>query len=134
MTPVGPALRHSDRILVVEDEPAVRQVIQWALEAEGFEVETAGNGHEALDKAREREPSLVLLDLELPELEGETVAQRLRQRCGDVPIVVTTVGQVMAGEAQGTGAVDHLTKPFHRGELIDAVQRALARLEVRKEA
>lgn len=129
-----PGVRQDDHILVVEDEPAVRQVMQWALEAEGYRVDTAGDEHEALYKAGEREPSLVLLDLQLPRVDAATLAEDLRRRFGDLPIVLTTVEDVAADDAPRAWAVEHLTKPFHRRELIGAVQRGLARTDLRKEA
>jgi DNA-binding response OmpR family regulator len=69
---------------VVDDDPEILSLLKWGLSYEGYAVETASNGAEALSKAREKEPDLVVLDVMMPEMDGVEVARRLRQ-AGDVP-------------------------------------------------
>jgi len=81
---------------VVDDDPEILSLLKWGLSYEGYAVETASNGAEALSKAREKEPDLVVLDVMMPEMDGVEVARRLRQ-AGDVPILMLTArGTVVA--------------------------------------
>ena len=81
---------------MVDDDPEILSLLKWGLSYEGYAVETASNGAEALSKAREKEPDLVVLDVMMPEMDGVEVARRLRQ-AGDVPILMlTTRGTVAA--------------------------------------
>jgi len=83
------------RILVVDDDPEILSLLKWGLSYEGYAVETASNGAEALSKAREKEPDLVVLDVMMPEMDGVEVARRLRQ-AGDVPILMLTARGTVA--------------------------------------
>jgi len=81
---------------VVDDDPEILSLLKWGLSYEGYAVETVSNGVEALSKAREKEPDLVVLDVMMPEMDGVEVARRLRQ-AGDVPILMLTArGTVVA--------------------------------------
>jgi CheY-like chemotaxis protein len=114
-------------ILVVDDDPEIRQMIQWALEDEGWTVETAADGRQALDQATRSRPSLVVLDMGLPLLDGDGVAAGLRVAYGAaIPIVVVTADGRAAEKADRVGARAHLAKPFEIEALCDAVRRALA--------
>ena len=114
-------------ILVVEDDVYVRQTIEWALEDEGLPVETATNGQQALEWARDRKPGLVILDMGLPIVDGFGVADGLRAAYGDgVPILTVTADGRAAEKARRVGAVDYLHKPFEIEALIGAVRRALS--------
>lgn len=114
------------RILVVEDDPVLRQSIQWALEDEGLQVDTAADGRQALGQLARRRPALVLLDMRLPIVGGEAVADGLHAAYGDeVPIVVITADGRAAEKARRVGAVDFLAKPFEIDDLIGVVHRAL---------
>src|SRR5215213_6131211 len=89
--PSWPGVRPSAPILVVEDDAPLRQTIQWTLEDEGLHIELAVDGEEALAKLRDRRPSLVLLDMGLPRVDGFGVAEGLRALYGEtVPIMVMT--------------------------------------------
>lgn len=113
-------------VLVVEDDNDLRQTIQWLLEDEGFEVETAGDGKEALDHARQRKPALVLLDMNLPILDGYGVANGLRSIYGSTISILTMTADGRAAEkAQRIGALGYLSKPFELDALINAVRAAL---------
>ncbi len=113
-------------VLVVEDDSDLRQTIQWMLEDEGFLVETAADGREALDRAAQRKPSLVILDMGLPIIDGNGVAAGLRSTYGDnVTILTMTADGRAAEKAQRIGAIGYLSKPFDLDALVNAVRSAL---------
>jgi DNA-binding response OmpR family regulator len=115
------------RVLVVEDDRPIAEVLQRSLRLEGYEVRTSGDGKEALDLAQSFLPDLVVLDLGLPGLDGIEVARALRQR-DDTPILMLTARDSVESRVQGldSGADDYLVKPFERQELL-ARMRALLR-------
>jgi two-component system response regulator RegX3 len=117
-----------DRILVVEDEPALAEAIEYALEAEGFAVETAGDGNRALDVARTTPYDVLILDLMLPGLSGLEVCRRLRAEASPLPILMLTAKDAEVDRVLGleVGADDYVTKPFSMAELVARV-RALIR-------
>jgi DNA-binding response OmpR family regulator len=113
-------------VLVVDDDPPMRQAIRWALEDEGLEVETAADGQQAVDLARQRRPSLVVLDIRLPVLDGFTVADELRAVHGPgLPILAISADGRITVKARRLGAYAHLAKPFELDELVLAVRRGL---------
>jgi DNA-binding response OmpR family regulator len=114
-------------VLVVEDEPTLRETLAEALEAEGYRIVTAADGREALTRFRAERPDLVLLDLMLPELSGIEVCRIIRQESG-VPIVMLTAKDSEIDKVVGLelGADDYVTKPFSLREL-SARLRALFR-------
>jgi DNA-binding response OmpR family regulator len=115
-------------VLIVEDDPHLRQTIEWTLQDEGYAIALAADGQEALDQARRERPALVLLDMGLPRIDGFGVAEGLRAAYGDgahgVPVVVMTADDRAAEKARRVGAVDYLRKPFDLDELIETVRRA----------
>jgi DNA-binding response OmpR family regulator len=114
-------------ILVVEDDLDLRQTILWTLQDEGHEVEGAGDGKEALERARQRKPALVLLDMGLPLLDGDGVAAGLRSTYGDTVLIVTMTADGRAREkAQRIGAIGYLSKPFELDDLLAMVQKTLS--------
>ncbi len=114
-------------VLVVEDDSDLRQTIQWMLEDEGFLVETARDGREALDRATQHKPSLVVLDMNLPIIDGNGVAAGLRSTYGsNVTILTMTADGRAAEKAQHIGAIGYLSKPFELDALVNAVRSALA--------
>jgi len=115
-------------VLVVEDDTDLRQTIQWTLEDEGLTVETAGDGREALECAARRQPSLVVLDMGLPVLDGNGVADGLHATYGDAVTILTMTADGRAAEkARRVGAIGYVTKPFELDVLIAAVWKALGR-------
>jgi len=120
-------LTASGRILVVEDDEAIADVVRRALRQEGHEVRAAADGVEALDLADEFIPDLVVLDLGLPRLDGVEVCRRLRAE-SDVPILILTARSETEDRVEGldSGADDYLVKPFELSELL-ARTRALMR-------
>jgi DNA-binding response OmpR family regulator len=114
-------------VLVVDDDPDVRQVLRWALEDAGFDVLTAADGVTALAQAERRPPGVVVLDHGLPNTDGTHVASSLRQICGEqLPILIVTADGRAAEKARRAGAYGFLHKPFDDTVLIDAVRRGFA--------
>jgi two-component system, OmpR family, KDP operon response regulator KdpE len=114
------------RILVVDDEPAIRRAVRTNLARHGFLVETADNGREALDLHARVHPDLILLDLGLPDLDGTEIIREVRAH-SDTPIVVLSVREAERDKvaALDLGADDYLTKPFGVDELLARVRVAL---------
>jgi two-component system response regulator HydG len=115
----------SSRVLVIDDDPQVRFLIQVALEDEGFVVGTAMGGAQALRLAAERPPDVVVLDVSLPDVTGDTLAQQLRARWPGLPVLVITADGSAADKAARIGAYAYLHKPFDIGELVALVRRGL---------
>jgi two-component system alkaline phosphatase synthesis response regulator PhoP len=115
-------------VLLVEDEVSIRNVVQVYLEQENYRVVWTDNGPDALKMAREQQPDLIILDLNLPGMDGMEVAARLRQE-SDVYILMLTARSEEADRVAGLriGADDYLTKPFSPHELVARVQAILRR-------
>jgi DNA-binding response OmpR family regulator len=122
-------------ILVVDDEPVLRETLAEALDADGFRVVTAADGREALSRFREHQPDLVVLDLMLPELSGIEVCRIIRAESG-VPIVMLTAKTSELDKVVGLelGADDYVTKPFSLRELSARIRALLRRTEQLAEA
>jgi len=120
-------------ILIVDDDPEIVGFLRRGLIFEGYGVDTAADGREALAKVREREPDLIILDIMMPGLDGIEVSQRLRQ-ASDVPVLMLTARGTVADRVAGldSGADDYLVKPFAFDELLARV-RALLRRRQSKE-
>jgi len=120
-------------ILVVDDEKNIVELARIYLRNEGFQIEAAYDGREAIEKARALKPSLVVLDLMLPEIDGMEVCRTLRRE-SDVPIVMLTARSDDMDKIIGLeiGADDYLTKPFNPRELVARIKAVLRRSEVAK--
>jgi DNA-binding response OmpR family regulator len=116
------------RVLVVEDDDDIAQVLQRSLRMEGYDVRLAADGVTALDQAHAFLPDLVILDLGLPRLDGMDVARELRGR-DDVPILMLTARDALEARVEGldAGADDYLVKPFERQELLARLRALLRR-------
>jgi two-component system response regulator MprA len=116
------------RVLVVEDDPDIGDVVRRSLRREGYDVRLASDGGEALDEAAVFEPDAVVLDLGLPKVDGIEVSRRLRAD-GDVPILMLTARDSVDSRVEGldSGADDYLVKPFDLQELLARLRALLRR-------
>jgi DNA-binding response OmpR family regulator len=121
-------------ILVVEDEPALRDTLSYNLKKDGFSVEAVGDGRAALDSARKLKPDLIVLDLMLPEIDGFEVCRILRKEM-NTPILMLTARDDEIDRVVGleVGADDYLTKPFSMRELMARVKAQLRRSRLLRE-
>jgi len=121
-------------ILVVDDEPSYRDALSVALQREGFVVETAADGPEAISRFEASRPALVLLDVMLPHMSGVDVCREIRAR-SQVPIIMVTARNAEIDAVVGleVGADDYVTKPFRLRELVARVRAALRRAPNRDE-
>ncbi|MEA2469607.1 MAG: two-component system, OmpR family, response regulator [Thermoleophilaceae bacterium] len=117
------------RVLVVDDEPNIADVISMALRYEGFDVETAATGQEALAGVESYRPHLMVLDIMLPDMEGFEVARRLGGERAELPIVFLTARDTQEDKIRGltTGGDDYVTKPFSLEELVARIRTILRR-------
>jgi len=120
----------NNKILVVEDDKSIREMLIFALETEGFKVDSGKNGTEALKKNSELKPNLVLLDLMLPDINGFEVCKKIQQE-RDIPVIMVTAKNDIVDKVLGLeiGADDYITKPFHIKEVIARVNKSLKRIE-----
>ncbi len=118
-----------ERILIVEDEPAVARGLEYGLSREGFEVLWAATGQRALDLARGRDPHLILLDIRLPDISGFDVCRQLRAEGKRQPILMLTAHDEELDKVLGLelGADDYVVKPYSLRELISRVRALLRR-------
>jgi len=125
-----PAPEDPKRILIIEDDPEIANLLQAELGEAGYRVDWAPGGMQGLVKLREDPPHLIVLDLGLPDLDGSEIARRAKQH-GDVPIIVLTATDAVERKVQLLlgGADDYLTKPFHPAELLARIQVQLRRGE-----
>lgn len=123
-----------EKVLVVEDEPALLETLAYSLGRQGYEVLTAADGPTALKVAQEKHPDLVILDIMLPGLDGFEVCRILRQKT-NVPILMLTARADEIDKVVGLelGADDYLTKPFHMRELLARVKALLRRVRLVRE-
>ncbi|MEI5008105.1 response regulator transcription factor [Streptomyces sp. NPDC087659] len=117
------------RILVVDDEPAVREALQRSLAFEGYAVEVAADGADALAKVESYRPDLVVLDIQMPRMDGLTAARRLRSAGSTLPILMLTARDTVGDRVTGldAGADDYLVKPFELDELLARIRALLRR-------
>jgi DNA-binding response OmpR family regulator len=123
------------RVLVVDDDPDVRQLVEMKLRLDGIETLTATNGQEALDVLAANDVDLVVLDLMMPVMDGIEACRRIREAedMADLPVIMLTA-KAQASDIQAgfsTGATDYVVKPFSPRELLSRVRGSLARAGVR---
>jgi DNA-binding response OmpR family regulator len=121
-------------ILVVEDEPSIAEVVCLYLKRAGYQVLQASDGQAALEILSERTPSLVVLDLMLPKIDGLTITRWLREQ-GDIPIIILTARRAESDRIAGLemGADDYVVKPFSPQELVSRVRAVLRRVSSKSE-
>ena len=133
MSTEHPDLRRPDgtplRILAVDDEPMLTDLLAMALRMEGWEVRTAASGLEALQVARDFEPDALVLDVMMPDLDGMSVLRRLRESGNLVPVVFLTAKDAVADRIAGltAGGDDYVTKPFSLEEVIARLRAVIRR-------
>jgi two-component system response regulator VicR len=120
----------ANKIMVVDDEPDVVDLVKLVLESDGFEVVTAYSGKEALEKIGQEMPDLVLLDIMMPLMDGWEVYSRIKAnpKTKDVPVAMLTAKSQSIDKMIGLHVVkvdDYITKPFGRSELLERVKRIL---------
>lgn len=113
-----------EKILIVEDDEKIARVIQLELEFEGYEVDIAYTGKEALEKYEKSDFSLILLDVMIPELNGLEVLRRIRQKNQEIKIIMLTARDAVMDKVSGldSGANDYMTKPFEVEELLARIR------------
>lgn len=115
--------RAGSRVLVVDDDPSILDTVTSILSSEGFEVMSASGGEQALGLLSSWHPTLVLLDMRMPIMDGWAVARAMHESGSRVPIVVMTAAESAKKWADEIGAAGHLAKPFLLDELIECVER-----------
>lgn len=123
----------NERILIIEDDPAILKLLQRGLAYEGYQVDIATDGRSGLNLARDRHPDLVILDWMLPGMDGLEVCRRLRTG-GSLPILMLTAKDTIQDRVQGldAGADDYLVKPFNLDELLARIRALLRRTQTER--
>jgi two-component system chemotaxis response regulator CheY len=111
------------RVLVVDDDPSIRELLMTAFAEDGYEVVPASNGQDALSVCERWRPDVIVLDLMMPVMDGWTFAKRLRER-DEIPIVVLSAATDLARHAKAVGATEVVGKPFDLDQLMPKVARA----------
>ncbi|MFD8824010.1 response regulator transcription factor [Streptomyces sp. NPDC059605] len=126
---MSPAEDDPQRILIVDDEPAVREALQRSLAFEGYGTEVAVDGLDALARAESYAPDLIVLDIQMPRMDGLTAARRLRSAGTTTPILMLTARDTVGDRVTGldAGADDYLVKPFELDELFARIRALLRR-------
>ncbi|HEY0827181.1 MAG TPA: response regulator transcription factor [Bacilli bacterium] len=125
-----------EHILVIDDDEKITSLLRRSLVFEGYEVSTANNGYEGLKKVLEQEPSLIILDIMMPEVDGFEVCRRIRAGESKVPILMLTAKDEVSDRVKGLdlGADDYLVKPFALEELLARIRVLLRRRQEQPES
>jgi two-component system response regulator VicR len=118
------------KIMVIDDEPDLVEVVKLILESDGYMVITAGGGEEALDEIEKEKPDLVLLDIIMPRMDGWEVFSRIKSnpKTHEIPVIMLTAKDQRIDKLIGLHVVcvdDYITKPFGRAELLERIKRVL---------
>jgi len=124
-TTVDDSAEHPSRdVLVVDDDPAIVRLLRLTLRSSGFAVSEAHNGAEALEEFEHHHPAAIVLDIEMPVMDGRAFYRRLRQRDPDVPVLILSAGNARAVQRE-LGAQGYIGKPFGPDDLVEAVTSIL---------
>ena len=123
------------KVLIIDDEPSLRQTVSMILDEEGYEVMVASDGKEGLDRALEAEPDVVLTDVRMPGMPGLEFLERYRSEGGEAMVIVMTAygSTELAIEAMKKGAYDYIPKPFSADQLVLTLRKAQEREALRRE-
>lgn len=123
------------KILIIDDEPILRDSLEMALGTSGYEVLTASTGEEGLEKFQKESPDLILLDHWLPGINGDEVLRKIKETSPEIPVIIMTAqGSIeMAVNSMKMGAFDFLVKPFDLEQLEDLIRKGLERIRLKKE-
>ncbi len=123
------------KILVIDDEPILRDSLEIALKTAGYEVMVARTGEEGLEQFKNDKPDLVLLDHWLPGINGDEVLRKIKEEYPDIPVIIMTAqGSIeMAVNSMKIGAFDFLVKPFGLEQVEDLIEKGLERIRLKKE-
>ena len=125
-------------VLVVDDSPTVRKIVQLTLQREHIRVVTAGDGLSALAAVNDEQPDLILLDIMLPRMDGYNICQIIRKNMAfkDIPIIMLSGKDGLFDKMRGklAGSSEYMTKPFDSAELVQVVKRYLESVPVRERA
>ncbi|MBN3039116.1 MAG: response regulator [Candidatus Omnitrophica bacterium] len=113
------------KILVIDDEPDIIKVLISRLQANGYEVVSATNGEEGLERFQKENPDLIVLDILMPQMDGYTFVKRLKKADGDIPIIVLTAKSGMKDLFAIEGITDYVVKPFNADELLKKIEKNL---------
>ena len=121
----------SDKILVVDDQQGIRQLLVEVLNEEGYQVVTASDGYAGIQQAKSSNPQLILLDMKMPGMNGiETLKELKKIGQGDRVIMMTAYGELeLVNEAREIGAYDYITKPFDVFELCQVIHDIMVKLD-----
>ena len=118
-------MRQTHHLLIVDDDPAIRRILRLVLEDEGYQVETAANSTDALSKLQTVQPDLMLVDIEMPGLDGLELLDRVAQLPQAPPSIVVSASVESRGRAREAGAADFVGKPFDVDGLLSTVASVL---------
>ena len=129
-------MEQKKRVLIVEDEKSIVDILRFNLEKEGYAALTAYDGEAGLDQALKENPDLILLDVMLPKMNGFDVCRILREKGSSVPVIILTAREEEADKVQGLeiGADDYITKPFSMRELMARVKANIRRTAMQQSA
>jgi DNA-binding NtrC family response regulator len=122
-------MAEKSRVLVVDDEEALRYLLSTELAAEGYEVETAGDGDEAIEAIKQKDYDVVLLDIKMPRVDGFEVLKFIKQNKPEIKVIMLTAYADVknAIEALKLGASDFVSKPYDLEDILTSINRALGR-------
>ncbi|MBN3039115.1 MAG: response regulator [Candidatus Omnitrophica bacterium] len=115
------------KILVIDDEPHIVQLLKSRLQANGYEVVAASNGKEGLERVEQENPDLIILDILMPAMDGYTFVRRLRKASREIPVIVLTGQGAMQDLFAVEGINDYMVKPFKAEELLEKIEKYIGK-------